>query len=134
MIQAKTGLCSWHFFKEVDNDPDVNAAVDIEDHTMGSEVDLDEKPQNMIELQVGGDGSPFLLRLIHFKQNSIPDNIQVRPGKCKVHISFKQFPFRLANHTPQALLLPMLATLAPLLSLIFMQSLASPMKTTGSHF
>ena len=44
---------------------------------MGSDVDLEERPQNMIELEVGGDGSPFLLRLIHFQRDSIPASIQV---------------------------------------------------------
>ena len=72
--------CINFFFvlQEVDNDPDVNAAVEIEDHTMGSEVELEEKPQNMVELEIGGDGSPFLLRLIHFQQNSMQANIQVQ--------------------------------------------------------
>ena len=45
---------------------------------MGSEVELEEKPQNMVELEIGGDGSPFLLRLIHFHQNSMQANIQVQ--------------------------------------------------------
>ena len=56
----------------------MDAAVEIEDHTLGSEVDLEEKPQNMVELEIGGDGSPFLLRLIHFQQNSMQANIQVQ--------------------------------------------------------
>jgi len=62
---------------EIDNDPNLNAAVEIEDHENGSEVDLEEKPQNIVELEVGGEGSPFLLRLIHMKQNSIPMDINV---------------------------------------------------------
>ena len=49
----------------------------MEDHIIGSDVHLEEKPQNMIELEIGGDGSPFLLRLIHFKQNSMQADIQV---------------------------------------------------------
>jgi len=63
--------------KEVDNVPDIVAAVDMEDAADGQEVQLDEKPQNMIELRVGGDNSRFLLRIIHLKQNSIPNNIRV---------------------------------------------------------
>jgi len=62
---------------EIDNAPDVNAAVEVEDAADGSEVDLQELPQNMIEVEVGGAGSPFLLRLIHFKQSTIPDTITV---------------------------------------------------------
>jgi len=62
---------------EVDNTPDINAAVEMEDHTSGSDVDLEEKPQNIIELQIGGDTSPFLLRLIHFRRNTIPNTIRV---------------------------------------------------------
>merc|ERR1719334_842451 len=49
----------------------------MEDHSEGSDIDLEEKPQNMLEVEIGGDGSPFLLRLIHFKQNSMEANIQV---------------------------------------------------------
>jgi len=63
--------------QEVDNDPDIDAAVEIEDKSSGSDIDLEEKPQNMIEVEIGGEGSPFLLRLIHFKQNSMDANIQV---------------------------------------------------------
>ena len=37
---------------------------------------MEEKPQNIIELEIGGEGSPFLLRLLHLKQNSIPSDIQ----------------------------------------------------------
>jgi len=62
---------------EIDNDPDIDAAVELADHENGSEVDLEEKPQNIIELEIGGEGSPFLLRLLHLKQNSIPSDIQV---------------------------------------------------------
>jgi len=62
---------------EIDNDPNLNAAVEIEDHENGSEVDLEEKPQNIVELEIGGEGSPFLLRLIHMKQNSVPMDINV---------------------------------------------------------
>jgi len=63
--------------EEIDNDPDIDAAVELADHENGSEVDLEEKPQNMVELEIGGEGSPFLLRLLHLKQNSIPSDIQV---------------------------------------------------------
>jgi len=38
---------------------------------------LEELPQNLIELKVGGTNSPFLLRLIHLMQNSIPNGITV---------------------------------------------------------
>jgi len=62
---------------EADNDPDLDAAVEMEDHSSGSEVDLEEKPQNMIEVAIGGTGSPFLLRLIHFKQDTVSSDIQV---------------------------------------------------------
>ena len=65
-------------FQEIDNDPDINAAVELADHENGSEVDLEEKPQNMLELEIGGEGSPFLLRLLHLKQNSIPSDIQAK--------------------------------------------------------
>ena len=65
--------------KEVDNPPDLIAAVDMGDHENGRDVDLEEKPQNLVEIKpLLGLDSPFLLRLIHLKQNSIPDNIQVR--------------------------------------------------------
>ena len=49
----------------------------MEDHNTGVDANLEEKPQNMIEVEVGGMGSPFLLRLIHFKQNTVESNIQV---------------------------------------------------------
>lgn len=65
--------------KEVDNPPDLIAAVDMGDHENGRDVDLEEKPQNLVEVKpLLGLDSPFLLRLIHLKQNSIPDNIQVK--------------------------------------------------------
>jgi hypothetical protein len=38
--------------KEIDNTPDMTAAVDMEDQEDGNGVDLEEKPQNLIELQV----------------------------------------------------------------------------------
>ena len=64
--------------KEVDNDPDIVAAINLADHTSGQDVDLEEKPQNMIELKPAiGRDSPFLLRLIHLRQNSIPSSIKV---------------------------------------------------------
>jgi len=62
---------------EIDNEPNLNAAVEIEDHENGSEVDLEEKPHNMVEIEIGGEGSPFLLRLLHLKQDTIPLDIQV---------------------------------------------------------
>ena len=49
----------------------------MEDHTTGSEINLEEKPQNMIEVEIGGEGSPFLLRLIHFKQDTVESSIKV---------------------------------------------------------
>jgi len=63
--------------KEVDNSPDMDAAVDLEDNVGGEGVELEELPQNLIELRVGGTNSPFLLRLIHLMQNSIPNGITV---------------------------------------------------------
>ena len=38
-----------------------------------------EKPQNMIEVEIGGEGSSAMLRLLHLQQDSIPDTIQVKP-------------------------------------------------------
>ena len=70
-------------FQEIDNDPDIDAAVELADHENGSEVDLEEKPQNMVELEIGGEGSPFLLRLLHLKQNSIPSDIQANSKSLK---------------------------------------------------
>ena len=70
-------------FQEIDNDPDIDAAVELTDHENGSEVDLEEKPQNMVELEIGGEGSPFLLRLLHLKQNSIPSDIQANSKSLK---------------------------------------------------
>ena len=71
-------------FQEIDNDPDIDAAVELADHENGSEVDLEEKPQNMVELEIGGEGSPFLLRLLHLKQNSIPSDIQANSKSLKI--------------------------------------------------
>jgi len=62
--------------KEVDNVPDMTAAVDLEDNAEGGNT-VEEKPQNLIEVQVGGDSSCFQLRLIHLKQWSIPNSITV---------------------------------------------------------
>ena len=67
-----------HSFQEIDNDPDIDSAVELADHENGSGVDLEEKPQNMVELEIGGEGSPFLLRLLHLKQNSIPSDIKAK--------------------------------------------------------
>ena len=74
---SSENINTYFVFQEIDNAPDVNAAVEVEDAADGSEVDLQELPQNMIEVEVGGAGSPFLLRLIHFKQSTIPDTITV---------------------------------------------------------
>ena len=71
-------------FQEIDNDPDIDAAVELADHENGSEVDLEEKPQNMVELEIGGEGSPFLLRLLHLKQNSIPSDIQANSKSLEI--------------------------------------------------
>ena len=49
----------------------------MEDHITGSKINLEEKPQNMIEVEIGGEGSPFLLRLIHFKQDTVESSIKV---------------------------------------------------------
>jgi len=62
--------------KEVDNTPNMTAAVDLEDNADGGNT-VEEKPQNMIEIKVGGSSSRFLCRLIHLKQNSIPNHIHV---------------------------------------------------------
>ena len=64
--------------KEIDNLPDITAAIDMGDHQDGSDVELEEKPQNLVEIKpIQGLESPFLLRLIHLRQNTIPDNIKV---------------------------------------------------------
>ena len=63
--------------QEADNTPDLDAAVEMEDHSTGSEINLEEKPQNMIEVEIGGEGSPFLLRLIHFKQDTVESSFKV---------------------------------------------------------
>ena len=64
--------------KEDDNLPDLVAAVDMGDHENGSDVDLEEKPQNLVEIKPSqGLESPFLLRMIHLLQNSIPSTIKV---------------------------------------------------------
>ena len=64
--------------KEIDNLPDITAAIDMGDHEDGSDVELEEKPQNLVEIKpIQGLESPFLLRLIHLRQNTIPDNIKV---------------------------------------------------------
>lgn len=63
--------------KEVDNIPDMTAAVDMEDVAEGEDVGLEELPQNLVELKVGGDNSQFMLRLIHLTQWSIPNQIRV---------------------------------------------------------
>ena len=60
--------------QRVDN---ITKAVEWVDHQSGLDVDLEQLPQNMVEVEIGGIGSPFLLRLIHQKKNTIPDNIQV---------------------------------------------------------
>ena len=63
---------------EIDNSPDLRAAIDLADHKEGRHVTLTEKPQNIIELKpMKGKDSPFLLRMIHLRQNSIPSSIQV---------------------------------------------------------
>ena len=73
--------------KEVDNTPDMVKAIDLGDHTNGRDVELEEKPQNLIELKpTNGQNSPFLLRLIHQRQNSIPSSIRV--GFLCQHINF----------------------------------------------
>merc|ERR1719242_1358430 len=64
--------------KEIDNLPDITAAIDMGDHQDGSDVELEEKPQNLVEIKpIQGLESPFLLRLIHLRQNTIPDNIKI---------------------------------------------------------
>ena len=63
--------------KEIDNELDLKAAIDLEDNDGGNGVNLKEMPHNLIELQVGGDSSQFLLRLIHLMKDSIPNTIKV---------------------------------------------------------
>lgn len=63
--------------KEEDNPPDLSAAIELSDCESGQEVDLTEKPQNGVEVEVGGLGSPCKLRLLHLQQNSIPPDVQV---------------------------------------------------------
>ena len=60
-----------------DNDPDILAAIGLADVGSGSHVTLEEKRHNLLELRVGGEQSPFLLRLLHLKKHSIPDDIKV---------------------------------------------------------
>ena len=56
-----------------DHAPNTTAAVEMEDHEDGSSVDLEEQPHNGVEISPGG---PFLLRLLHFKQNSVPADVR----------------------------------------------------------
>ena len=62
--------------QRVDNTPNITKAVEWDDHQSGLDVDLEQLPQNMVEVEIGGIGSPFLLRLIHQKKNTIHNNIQ----------------------------------------------------------
>ena len=57
-----------------DNVPDLDAAVDLSDHETGNDVRLKEKPHNAVEITPGG---PFLLRMLHLKQGSIPESVRV---------------------------------------------------------
>ena len=84
-----------HSFQEIDNDPDIDSAVELADHENGSGVDLEEKPQNMLELEIGGEGSPFLLRLLHLKQNSIPSDIKAKSIFLRKKRLVKTFGFLL---------------------------------------
>lgn len=52
-----------------DNPPDIVTAIDFEDFNNGGEADLVERPSNDVEISPGG---PFVLRMMHFKQHSIP--------------------------------------------------------------
>ena len=61
----------------MDNTPNITKAVEWDDHQSGLDVDLEQLPQNLVEIEIGGIGSPFLLRLIHQKKNTIPSNIKV---------------------------------------------------------
>ena len=49
--------------KEVDNLPDLVAAVDMGDHENGSDVDLEEKPQNLVANRQPSEGVGHLLRV-----------------------------------------------------------------------
>ena len=48
-----------------DNGPDLISAIEFEALDNGGEANLDEKPNNGVEISPGG---PFLLRLLHQKQ------------------------------------------------------------------
>ena len=63
--------------QRVDNTPNITKAVEWDDHQSGLDVDLEQLPQNLVEVEIGGIGSPFLLRLIHQKRNTIPTTINV---------------------------------------------------------
>ena len=64
--------------KEIDNAPNLTAAIDLQDHENGKDVALEEKPQNLLEIKpLNGQKSPFLLRMIHLRQNSIPADVKV---------------------------------------------------------
>jgi hypothetical protein len=60
--------------KYSDNKPNVVFAVKIEDAESGAEVNLEELPHNGIEITPGG---PFILRMLHLKEGSVPNNITV---------------------------------------------------------
>ena len=77
-----------------DNSPNLIAAIDLDDHSDGKDVILEEKPQNLIEVKpIDGQNSPFLLRMIHLRQDSIPASIEVNFTNLKLRI----WDFMLAN-------------------------------------
>ncbi len=57
-----------------DNPPNIDGAVEIEDNEDGTTVDLEEQPHNAVEITPGG---PFILRLLHLQDGTIPQNIEV---------------------------------------------------------
>ena len=70
-----------------DNSPNLIAAIDLDDHSDGKDVILEEKPQNLIEVKpIDGQNSPFLLRMIHLRQDFIPASIEVNFTNLKLRI------------------------------------------------
>lgn len=62
-----SGIVSKVMRSHPDNPPDLIAAIEFTALDNGNEADLDEKPNNGVEVSPGG---PFLLRILHQKQVS----------------------------------------------------------------
>ena len=78
MILPMDGKVVTRVEKEIDNPLSLAAAIDLRDHEDGKDVALKEKPQNLVEIKpLKGQNSPFLLRMIHLRKNSIPEHITV---------------------------------------------------------